>query len=63
MILFKDIVVNLSAGKSGKIVGDYAISLPADLKRTLPVLQLPSSWIFSVQAWLFFPSKKSKPAA
>jgi hypothetical protein len=25
--LFKDIIVNLSAGKSGKMVGDYAISV------------------------------------
>jgi nucleotide-binding universal stress UspA family protein len=30
--LFKDIVVNLSAGKSGKIVGDYAISIASRLE-------------------------------
>ena len=31
-ILFKDIVVNLGAGKSGKIVGDYAISIASRLE-------------------------------
>ena len=30
--MFKDIVVNLSAGKSGKIVGDYAISIASRLE-------------------------------
>jgi nucleotide-binding universal stress UspA family protein len=30
--LFKDIVVNLGAGKSGKIVGDYAISIASRLE-------------------------------
>jgi nucleotide-binding universal stress UspA family protein len=30
--LFKDIIVNLGAGKSGKIVGDYAISVASSLE-------------------------------
>jgi nucleotide-binding universal stress UspA family protein len=30
--VFKDIIVNLSAGKSGKIVGDYAISVASSLE-------------------------------
>jgi len=30
--LFKDIIVNLSAGKSGKMVGDYAISVASRLE-------------------------------
>ena len=30
--MFKDIIVNLGAGKSGKIVGDYAISVASRLE-------------------------------
>jgi hypothetical protein len=30
--LFKDIIVNLGAGKSGKIIGDYAISVASSLE-------------------------------
>ena len=30
--MFKDIIVNLGAGKSGKIVGDYAISVAGRLE-------------------------------
>ena len=30
--MFKDIIVNLGAGKRGKIVGDYAISVASRLE-------------------------------
>ena len=30
--MFKDIIVNLGAGKNGKIVGDYAISVASRLE-------------------------------
>jgi hypothetical protein len=46
--LFKDIVVNLSAGKSGKIVGDYAISIASRLEAHITgiaiAFDLISSW-------------------
>jgi nucleotide-binding universal stress UspA family protein len=38
--LFKDIVVNLSAGKSGKIVGDYAISIASKLEAHITAIAI-----------------------
>jgi nucleotide-binding universal stress UspA family protein len=38
--LFKDIVVNLSAGKSGKIVGDYAISIASRLEAHITAIAI-----------------------
>jgi hypothetical protein len=58
-IVFKDIIVNLGAGKNGKIVGDYAISVASRLEAHITGIAI--AFVPDIQAagTALIPSKKS----